>query len=287
MENYPLVSVIIPGRNSGKHLENCFKYLKAQTYPNLEIIVADSNSQDNTEEICRNYQVKLIQFDNSFLKGRFDATYKRNSGAKEARGEFIYYLDADFELTKDVIKEAVESCTKEGYDAVIVKENVVGKGFWTYCKAMEQECYWGDDNVEAPRFFRKTVWQRLNGLDSTLGAGCDDWDLYQRLLESGYKAKRINAPLVHNEGKITITGSAKKAFMYGKDVSKFVKKSPKKGFIYFFPIRPAYIRNWKLFLMHPGLGGGIIIMRLVEYIFGAFGVIANKFLKNNETILAK
>jgi len=276
MEKYPLVSVIIPGRNSGKHLSRCFKYLKAQSYPNIEIIVADSHSLDNTAEICAKDKVKLINFDNSFLQGRFDATYKRNLGAKEAKGEFVYYLDADFELTKKLIEEAVEACTKEGFDGVIVKENVYGRGFWTKCKAMEQECYWGDDNIEAPRFFRKSIWQKLNGLDASLGAGCDDWDLYQRFLEEGYKAKRISAPLIHNEGKITLTGSAKKAFLYGRDVSKFVKKSPKRSFIYLFPIRPAYLRHYQLFLKHPLLGLGIVVMRTVEYFFGAMGVISNK-----------
>lgn len=271
-----LVSVIIPVKNSGAVLENCLKHLKNQTYHHLEILVVDSFSTDNTSKLCKSYNSKLIQFNNQFLKNRFDATYKRNLGAKNAQGDFVYYLDADFELTPKVIEEAVNACTKNGYDAVIVKEIVKGEGFWTKCKWLEQETYWGDDNVEAPRFFKKEVWVKLGGLDENLGAGCDDWDLYQRFLTKGYKAVRIKAPLYHNERKITLWGSAKKAFLYGKDTSKFVKKNFRGSFLYFFPIRPAYLRHWKLFLKHPFLGLGLVFLRSGEYLAGAAGILTSR-----------
>ena len=275
MENKPLVSIIIPVKNSSLVLEECISHINNQTYKNIEIIVVDSNSTDKTLSICKKYEVKAVQFDNKELQGRFDATYKRNLGAKSAKGEFVYYVDADFRLTPRVIEEAVFNCLNKKFDAVIVREVVRGEGFWTACKAMEQECYSGDDNVEAPRFFKKEVWDDLRGLDESLGAGCDDWDLYQRFLKKGYKATRIKSYLFHDEGKITLNKTVKKAYLYGRDVSKFVKKSPKGGFTYFFPIRMAYIRNWKLFLKKPHMGSGIIVIRLLEYTAGALGVISN------------
>ncbi len=245
-----------------------------QTYKEIEVIVVDSRSKDDTAAICKKNRIKLLQFDNAKLQGRFDATYKRNIGAKNAKGKYVYYLDADFELSPSVVSEAVASLHTNPYKAVIVKEIVKGDGFWTQCRWLEQECYWGDDNVEAPRFFDRSLWIKLGGLDENLGAGCDDWDMYQRMLTKGYKAKRIKAPLIHREGHITLTQLAKKAFLYGKDVSKFVKKNPRGGFIYFFPIRPAYVRNWRLFLKHPHLGIGLVFLRTVEYIAGAGGIIA-------------
>ena len=275
MENNPLVSVVIPAKNSGTVLETCFKYIKNQTYLNIEIIVVDSYSKDKTQKICEQYKVRLIQFDDSKIRGHFDATYKRNLGAKEAKGDFVYYLDADFELTPNVTAEAVAVCRKRN-DAVIVKEIVKGQGFWTRCKWLEQETYWGDDNVEAPRFFKKEVWNKLGGLDENLGAGCDDWDLYQRFRQKGYKVFRIKAPLYHNEGKITLSHLWKKAFLYGKDASKFVKKNPRGGLIYFFPIRPAYLKHWKMFVKYPLEGIGLIFMRIFEYLGGFAGIVASK-----------
>jgi len=279
MENKPLVSVIIPVKNSSSVLEECIHQINNQTYKNIEIIVVDSNSSDNTLSLCKKYRVKVIQFDNKDLQGSFDATYKRNLGAKNAKGEFIYYLDADFRLTAKVIDEAVDVCQNKKFDAVIVTEVVIGEGFWTACKAMEQKCYTGDDNIESPRFFKKRVWNDLNGLDEKLGAGCDDWDLYQRLIKKGCRATRIKSVLLHNERKITFLNTMKKAYLYGRDVSKFVKKNPKGGIIYFFPIRMAYIRNWKLFIKNPHLGLGIITMRIAEYAAGACGILSNHFRK--------
>lgn len=279
MEVNPLVSIVIPIKNSASVLETCLKCIKNQAYKNIEVIVVDSYSKDNTSQICKKYRARLIQFDNKKSQERFDATFKRNLGAKNARGDFVYYLDADFELTPNVVREAVEACTKGGFDGVIVKEEVKGQGFWTACRGLEQECYWGDNNVEAPRFYKRAIWEKLEGLDSSLGAGCDDWDLYQRFLKRGFKATRIKAPLTHNERKITLSQTARKAFLYGRDVSKFVKKSPRGGFIYFFPIRPAYLYHWRLFVKNPLLGLGLIFLRCVEYAAGALGVLANALKK--------
>ncbi|CAN5155122.1 glycosyltransferase family A protein [soil metagenome] len=277
MKSNPLVTIVIPARYSGRDLPLCIKHIKNQSYKNIEIIVVDSNSKDKTSDVCKKNNVTLLQFDNSHLKGRFDAPYKRNLGAKQAKGEFVYYLDADFSLSKDVVKEAVAACTLENFKAVIVKEIVSGNGYWTSCRWLEQECYWGEDNVEAPRFFNRKIWIKLGGLDEALGAGCDDWDMYQRFLSHGYKAKRISSTLIHNEGKIQLIQIIKKAYLFGKDVTKFVKKSPRGGFIYFFPIRPAYIRNWRLFLRYPHLGIGLVLLRTVEYGAGGMGIIANYF----------
>jgi len=275
----PLVSIVIPTRNSGKVLESCIRHIRNQTYKRIETIVVDGYSTDDTLGICKKYKVKVSQFKDPKLKGKFDATHKRNLGMAKAKGDFVYYLDADMELAPNVVTQAVEACQKRGFNAVIVKEVVTGQGFWTACRHLEQECYWGDDNVEAPRFFKKGVWEKLGGLDSSLGAGCDDWDLYQRFLKQGFKVTRIRAPLFHHEGNIKLIPLAKKAFLFGKDVTKFVKKSPTGGFRYFFPIRPAYIRNWKLFVKDPLHGIGLVFMRIVEYSAGFIGILSNKLSK--------
>lgn len=60
MDKNPLVSVIIPTQNSFKTLEKCLKSVKNQSYKNVEIIVVDNNSTDNTKEIAKNIQIRFL-----------------------------------------------------------------------------------------------------------------------------------------------------------------------------------------------------------------------------------
>lgn len=99
----PLVSIIIPTYNYGRYILQAVMSCLHQTYKNLEIIVVDDGSTDNTKEtlqtikdrICYIYQIN---------KG---VSAARNRGLKMARGDFITFLDADDYLTEDSIETRV------------------------------------------------------------------------------------------------------------------------------------------------------------------------------------
>jgi len=55
-----LVSVIITTKNEEKNIENCLKSIKLQTYQNIEIIVVDNNSSDQTKELSQKYTDKVL-----------------------------------------------------------------------------------------------------------------------------------------------------------------------------------------------------------------------------------
>jgi glycosyltransferase involved in cell wall biosynthesis len=268
----PLVSVVIPAKNSGVMLGNCLKSLKKQTYSPIEIIIVDGHSTDNTTELAKKYKAKLFHFVPKVAAGTFDAPHKRNYGVTKAKGKYVYYVDADMELTSKVISEAVALCTK-GAAAVILPEDSFGEGIWAQAKNLERRCYWGDDTVEAPRFFKKEVWEELGGLDEELGGGGDDWDLYQKLKDAGYSVSRTKSVVMHNEGALSLTKLCKKRFMYGRDSARYIQKRPKAGFMSYFPIRPAYIRNWRLFVARPVDSIAFIVMRTAEYLAGFSGVV--------------
>jgi len=61
--------------------------------------------------------------------------------------------------------------------------------------------------------------------------------------------------------------------MYGLDSAKYIKKRPNEGIKSYFPIRKAYIANWKLFLSRPIDTIAFIIMRTVEYLAGFSGIL--------------
>lgn len=60
-QSYPLISVVVPVYNAEKFLHICLEYLVHQTYPNLEFIIVDDGSTDNTPEIYKNYAKQKIQ----------------------------------------------------------------------------------------------------------------------------------------------------------------------------------------------------------------------------------
>lgn len=267
-----MVSVVIPTKNTGRFLDICLRSMRSQTYKNIEIIIVDGNSSDNTIPTAKKYHAKIFQYDPKIAPGKMDAPYRRNYGVRKAQGKYVWYADADFSPGKTFVEKAVLLCEK-GVDAITYPFDTIGTGTWTMAKQLERRCYFGDDTVESPRFFRKSTWVDVDGLDESLGGGGDDWDLYQKLLENGYKVGRVDVVVQHLEGDIKIGKLFKKAFMYGRDALKYVKKRPAKAFKSYFPIRPGYIRNWRLFLQRPKDAIALVIVRIVEYTGGALGII--------------
>lgn len=102
-----LVSIIVPVYNSEKHLAACIESAIGQTWGNREIIIVDDGSTDNSYNIAKKYAdqpgVKLISQVN---KG---ASAARNAGLKEAKGDYIQFLDADDLISPDKIEAQINS----------------------------------------------------------------------------------------------------------------------------------------------------------------------------------
>lgn len=281
-----LVTVVIPTRNSAEFLENCLKSIKNQTYRNIEIVIVDGKSTDTTLKIAKKYTKKIYTYIPKVKKGAYDASCKRNYGAKKGKGIYVYWLDADMELPKKIIQEAVNICKKRA-DAVILPEDSFGTGIWARAKNLERRCYWGDGMVESPRFITYSVWNAIGGLDESLGAGGDDIDIHFRILESGYKVARTKNIVMHNEGNLKLSKLWKKRFMYGRDIVKSFYKRPKASMVSYFPIRMSYIRNIKLFLSRPFDTCIFIVMRTTEYLAGFLGFLYSLIDKSKYTSSVK
>jgi glycosyltransferase involved in cell wall biosynthesis len=85
-----LISVIVPTYCEEENIERCLRSIRKQKFnENIEVIVVDSNSPDNTKAIAENYADKVINID---MRGVSKA---RNVGAEEAKGKLLLFLDAD------------------------------------------------------------------------------------------------------------------------------------------------------------------------------------------------
>ena len=111
MNEIPLVSIIILNFNAGKLLLNCIESLTKLTYQNIELIVVDNNSSDNSQNECKQKfpQIKLIQNQNNsgYCGGN-------NIGIKEAKGEFIVILNPDTVVEPNLIEILINKYSIHG-----------------------------------------------------------------------------------------------------------------------------------------------------------------------------
>lgn len=117
-----LISIVVPVYNAEKLLKETLGCLQKQTYQNIEIILVDDGSSDNSAVICKEF---------SLFDSRFHYVYQENAGAgaarnhglKTARGEFIIFLDSD-DLFEDCLIEKLHSALEfTGSDVAVCREN--------------------------------------------------------------------------------------------------------------------------------------------------------------------
>jgi len=265
----PLVSVVIPTRNSEATIEKCLRSLAEQSYKNLEVIVVDNYSGDRTREVAKQYGVKTC------LKGP-ERSAQVNFGAEKAVGKYIYRVDSDFVLQPDVIREAVESCEREGYDAILIHNTSDPTvSFWARVRKAERDCYKNDKLNVAARFWKKEVFLAVGGFDETLVAG-DDYDLQNRLVKSGFRIGRIDAGETHIGEPRTLAEVVRKHYYYGKNMGSFIRKDPRKALRQLSPLRESYAKGLSDFFSDPILIVGFVIYQLVRYTAATIGIISRE-----------
>ncbi|MFN0291792.1 glycosyltransferase family 2 protein [Pedobacter helvus] len=111
MNSGPLVSVVIPVYNGQQYVKPCLDMMMAQSYKNLEIIVIDDGSVDQSSAMTEAYPVKLIKHDKN--RGLSAA---RNTGIDAAQGKYIHFMDVDDEINAGYYSALVEAITETGAD---------------------------------------------------------------------------------------------------------------------------------------------------------------------------
>jgi len=274
MDN-PLVSIIVPTKNSSRTLEACLKSVKKQSYENIEIIVVDNSSTDNTKEIAQKYTHKVFNFGP-------ERSAQRNYGVNNSQGLYVLIIDSDMELSEGVIINCVNKIVSDNnIVSIIIPEESFGEGFWAQCKKLERSFYIGVDWMEAARFFRKDIYQKLGGYNENMVSG-EDWDLSQRVEIEG-KVARINEYIYHNELKLSLVKVLGKKFYYAKQFKLYIDKNKNKNKT---KNQAGVIQRYKLFfsqpsklLQNPIVGLGMLFMKTLEFVFGGVGYLIGK-IKN-------
>lgn len=111
------ISIIVPVYNVEKYIDKCLKSLVNQTLKDIEIIVVNDGSPDNSQKIIDKY-VKKYKNIKSFIKKNGGISDARNYGIKQAKGDYIAFVDSDDYIDEKMMEKMYEKAIEKSYDIV-------------------------------------------------------------------------------------------------------------------------------------------------------------------------
>jgi glycosyltransferase involved in cell wall biosynthesis len=153
-EFMPLVSVLIPLYNQERYFKACMRSVSQQTYRNLEIIIVNDGSTDNSPQMARDWaacddRVKVIDKHNEGL------AYARRDGYLAAKGEYITFLDSDDMLTLHAIELMVNAIRESGVDLVVGMHDTFVGQITTNRRVFRNSSFPSKRIIEQPELFDK------------------------------------------------------------------------------------------------------------------------------------
>ena len=110
-----LISIVIPIYNAEKYLEECLNSIKNQTYKNIEVIMVNDGSKDDSETICKRFSEDDARF-RYFTKVNGGVSSARNLGLDNVKGDYITFIDADDWIAEKHLELLINSIKKTNSD---------------------------------------------------------------------------------------------------------------------------------------------------------------------------
>lgn len=261
----PLVSVIIPCYNGASFIEETIQSVLNQTYRNLELLVVDDGSTDNSAELIK----KLAMQDSRVIylhQKNAGVSNARNTGIKHAKGDILSFLDADDWMYPENIGEKVNCLVEHDSDMVfswteVTDQELNQKYFFKGADALnfENEIFqFAPPPVPSPSsvIAKKKSVIEAGMFDPNLSISAD-LDLWIRL-SFGHKVTKVEKPLI----KYRLVDGSMNTNIKGQinDVDYIIKKYSgmpemkpklrkfKKGFYYSIAGNALYTKNFKQFV---------------------------------------
>ena len=199
MKFTPLISVVIPAYNAEQFLDETLESVLSQTYENWECIIVNDGSTDNTESIAKKWCEKDARF-RYFYKENSGASDTRNFGIKEARGEYIAFLDADDLYMPNFLKVCLENLVEKDVDLVAPKmlefwnvQNEViedeDKKDYLYSGKEGIALFLHSNRLTMALLCKKSVMDEVGGF--TWHKKAEDLHCWLKVLFAGYKIYRL------------------------------------------------------------------------------------------------
>ena len=193
------VTVIVPVYNVEKYIDKCLNSLVNQTLKDIEIIMVNDGSPDNSQEIIDKYVKKYPKKVKSYIKENGGQGSARNFGLEMAEGEYIGYVDSDDYIELDMYEKLYNGAKKSDLDIVICGSyNVTEDGNKTI--ELDREIF--KDKKKNAFFGRMAVWNKIYKKELLLNTNAtfrsklwyEDLDFTLKVLSKAKKVGYVNKP---------------------------------------------------------------------------------------------
>ncbi|MFA6171879.1 MAG: glycosyltransferase family A protein [Patescibacteria group bacterium] len=221
-----MISVIIPLYNQAKNLPSCLESILIQTIPELEVIIVDDGSSDQSRAVAESYKKKFGEKDISFRLLNHDmnkgAPAARNTGFRSSKGEYLFFCDADVVLSQEALSSMLNALNSNP------KASFAYSSFWWGRKLFKLFPFDREKLEEFPYINMMSLMRRecFPGFDESLKK-FQDWDLWLTITKGGKIGVWIGRPLyrVRPGGTMSdwLPGFAYRLFPFLPAVKKYKK----------------------------------------------------------------
>ena len=228
-DSWPALSVVVCAYNEARLLHECLDSLAALDYPDLDVILCDDGSSDETLEIMRRYPFRVLDLPHGGLSAA------RNAGLAAARGEIVAYLDADAHCHPEWPYHLVLSMEDEGVVATGGPNlPVVDAGFTERAVAASPggpiEVLVSDDRAEhvpgCNMAYRRDELAAIGGFDVVYTSAGDDVDVCWKLLDRGGEIAFAPAAQIRHHRRSTVKAYLKQQRGYGRSEKMVAARHP-------------------------------------------------------------
>lgn len=195
----PYFSIIIPAHNEERNIGTLLDTIAKQSYIDFEVIVSDSDSEDETCKVIEGYRNKLPSL--ALLEEKMqNVSAARNNGAKYAQGEYLIFFDADVFIEKHFLKE-VKHHIQLDHPTMMAMWNRPSPPSWRgrlIFGVMNRLVHVLQNTHPAANgpgiIMKRSLFESINGFDQTIFFG-EDYDIVKRAHEKGGIMKVYTNPL--------------------------------------------------------------------------------------------
>jgi GT2 family glycosyltransferase len=198
-QSLPLVSIIIPTYNRSRLLQEAVESALAQTYPNVEVIVVDDGSADDTAQVMAQYDDRLCYI----RQANRGVAAARNTGIRASRGEYLTFLDDDDRFLRTKVQRQVHLLSSQpksglvhcryyradGEGHFLDKPSLLPQG-----EILDSLVRWNFVWIGGP-LVRRECFERVGVFDENGPQVTADWDMWLRIALAGYEFGCVQRPV--------------------------------------------------------------------------------------------